>query len=225
MSLDNVSEVGRFIANPFLIVWENILNFIPGLLLGILIAILGYIVGKIIGTFVKLGLKKFGLDDWIEKLGQQKVIGHMSASYILGGMTKWYIFALFLVPAISMIELRGVSTILETVVFFIPDLLVAILIVLAGILIADIVGSKLSHAHKITWIKYTSPVVKFFIIVFFIDAALSHIGIIISLAQNTFLLILGGVILALALIVGIAGGFALRKEAQQLVIKLKKKLK
>jgi hypothetical protein len=225
MGLENVAEVSRVITNPLITVLQNILDFVPGLILGIIIAALGYAVAKGLGILVKLGLRRVGLDDWIEKIGKQDALGQMSASYILGGMVKWYVFALFLIPAISLFELEGVSQLLERIVLFIPELIIACLIVLGGVVLADLAVDKLSHVKKIKWIHVLEPIIKFVIILFFIDSALRHIGVEIVLAQNMILVLFTGIVLALSIALGISFGFASKPIANDIVKQARKRMK
>jgi hypothetical protein len=147
----------------------------------------------------------------------------MSLSHLLGGMTKWYLFALFLVPAVSVVKLDVFAVLLTQIALWIPKLLLAIIVVLVGIIVADIAAEKLSHAKKIGWVRSLTPPIKFLIIIFFLDVALRQVGIVFTLASSTFLILLSGITLAIALAVGISFGYALRPEVEKAIKDLKKK--
>ncbi len=219
-----VSETGRAIADPLVTFGNSLVNVLPSIIGAILLIAFGYIISAFIGLIVKKALVKVGLDKWYESTGKHTALGQMSLSHLLAGMLKWYLFALFLVPAVSIIQLDVFANLLTQIALWIPNLLVAILIVLAGIIVADIAASKLAHAKKIGWIKSLTPPIKFIIIIFFLDVALRQIGIDFTLASSTFLIILGGIVLALALAIGISFGYALRPEVEKAIKELKKKL-
>lgn len=223
MGWEAVTDVGRSIADPLTTFANSVISVLPSVIGAILFATLGYIVAKLIGLLVKKALLKVGLDRWYESTGKHAALGHMSLSYLVGGMTKWYLFALFLVPSVSILQLDTFAVLLTQIALWIPKLLLAILVVLAGIIIADIAADKLAHAKKIGWIRSLTPPIKFVIILFFLDVALRQIGIDFSLASSTFLILLGGLTLALSIAVGLSFGFALRPEVANAIKTFKKK--
>ena len=220
----SVADTGRAIADPLVTFGNSIVNVLPGIIGAILLAAFGYILSAFIGLLIKKALIKLGLDKWYEGTGKHAALGQMSLSALLAGMTKWYLFALFLVPAVSVVQLDVFATLLTQIALWIPNLLVAILVVLAGIVVADIAATKLAHAKKIGWVRSLTPPIKFLIIIFFLDVALRQVGINFSLASNTFLVLLGGITLAVAIAVGISLGYALRPELEKAIKELKKKL-
>lgn len=218
-----VSDTGRAIADPLITFINSIINVLPGIIGAVLLAVLGYILSAFIGLLIKKALIKLNLDKWYESTGKHAALGQMSLSHLIGGMTKWYLFALFLVPAVSIMQLPVFAQLLTVIALWIPKLLLAILVVLAGIIAADIAGEKLAHAKKITWIRSLTPPIKFVIILFFLDVALRQVGIDFTLASSTFLILLAGVTLAVSLAIGISFGYALRPEVESAIKQFKKK--
>ncbi|HLP80255.1 MAG TPA: hypothetical protein VK158_06455 [Acidobacteriota bacterium] len=224
MAWETVTDAGQAIADPVVTFVNSVVEILPGFVGALLLGVLGYIVATFIGLLIKKGLVKAGLDSWLESTGKHSVLGDMSLSYMLGGMVKWYLFALFLIPAVGLVKLEMFSMLLAQIALWIPKLLTAILVIIIGLIAADITVAKLNHANKITWVRVLTPFIKFFVIVFFLDVALKQVGIRFDLAESTYLIILGGTVLMLAFAIGIPLGFALRKEAEDFVKHLKKKM-
>lgn len=222
--VDTLEATVNTLFQPLVELWNSILGLFVPVLVAFLFALAGYFISKLVGLFIKQGLLHVGLDKWFESTGRHEALGNMSLSYVLGGMAKWALFSLFLIMSFSAIPVAHVSAVLITFAQYIPVVIVAVLIVLSGIVIADIAGNKMAHAKKISWVNYLIPFVKLLIILFFVDAAMGLLNIQFRIAQDTYMILLGGLTLAVSLAVGIAMGFVLRKEAESAIKQFKKNL-
>ena len=99
MAVDAVSTTGSLILNPLIEVWNGFVTILPGIIAAIILIIIGYFVALGIGHLVRMLLEKAGLDKYLEKSKFSKAVGHFNLSKILGEITKWYIFLIFLVAA------------------------------------------------------------------------------------------------------------------------------
>jgi len=222
---EGVTEATKAVADPVVTLLNRAVEFIPGFIGAILLTVLGYIVSTFVGLLIKKGLLKAGLDKWVESTGRHPALGEMSISRLLGGMVKWYLFSLFLFQSFSLVSLTELSNVLTTFALFIPNILIAVIVVIVGIILADVAYEKLAHAHKITWVRALSPFAKFIIIVLFVDVALKQVGIRFALAEYTYLIIIGAIALAAAIAIGIPLGYALKPQFESLVKDIKKKIK
>jgi hypothetical protein len=225
MGIDSLELMGSRLADPLVGVGASAWTFLFGLVGAILIAVFGYIIATFIGLLVRKLLGKLKLDQWVESTGKHAALGNMSPSHILSGMLRWYVFALFLVEAAQWLQLNALTELLTKIALWVPNLILAILTLLVGLIVTDIASDKMAHASKISWIKKISGVIKFFIIIFFIDIALRQIGVSFTLAESTYLVLLTGITLAVSLAVGISLGFGLKKEAEDFVKVMKKKIR
>lgn len=222
--LDSVASAVGGVSAPLTTLGQKLIELIPGILYGIVVLFFGYIVGKLVGVGIERVLVKLGFDVWFRKTGYNKALGKISASHIIGALFKYYIIALFVAEAFTLADLGGLSSIIVAIALWIPKLLVGVLIVYAGLIFVDIVGRKMEHAKHIKWLHKLTPLFKFIVVILFIDAALAQVGVQIILAQTTFLVLLGGIVLALSLAIGISFGFAFRSEATKYIQKLRKSL-
>jgi hypothetical protein len=213
MSLTNVQEVAVGLSEP---AWQAILSFIqtlPGFLWGVLLILFGYILAKLLEYVIYRLLAKTSLEGWWTSQGYSKAVGGLEIGKILASFTKWYVFALFLIEGFGAMSLSSFSAVLLQLALWLPSVIVGVFIVFAGLIVAQLVEKRMLHLKKINWVTKIIPVVKFLIIVLFIDIALSNAGVSIVLAQTTFLIIIGGLVLTAALVIGISFGYALRNEA------------
>ncbi len=208
--------------NPVALVGNSILYFVIGLVLAGIIAALGYCVAWVVHWAVKNALDYTKIDKWMQKNNLDKSIGYASVSSLGAVMVKWYIFLIFLIPAISYITLGELTSLLLDIVRWLPKVIVAIAIVMLGLVFADFVADKMSKA-KGPAIKHLNNIVRILIIIFVAVIALQEIGIYLRLAESTFLIILTGVVLALSLAVGIGFGLGAKEEAAAIVKQWKKR--
>ncbi len=208
--------------NPMAFVGYSLLQFVIGLVLAGIIAALGYCVAWVVHWIVKKALDRAKIDKWMQKNHLDKSIGYASISSLGATLVKWYIFLIFLIPAMSYLSLGELTTLLTDIVKWLPKVIVGVAIVMVGLVIADFVADKLSKA-KGPAIKHLNNIVRILIIIFVAVVALQEIGIYLRLAESTFLIILTGVVLALSLALGIGFGLGAKEEAAAIVKQWKKK--
>jgi hypothetical protein len=124
---------------------------------------------------------------------------------------KWYVRLVFILLAANAVGLTAVSTIVNSILAFIPNLLVAVLILgafawLAGIarnVVAGALEGKIPNAGALAAITYAA------VFAFGAMAAANQLGVASSLINILFT----GVVAALALAFGLAFGLGGRDEA------------
>lgn len=219
-----ISEIGISIIQPLLRIWDGIISTVPGIVAAIIILIVGYLVAWAIGYAVDKALTQIKLDKWIlEKTHMTKILGAFRLSHFLAVISKWYVFILFLPPAAGLIQLQPLSVFLLSVALWIPNVILAVIIGIVGFMAAHytewkILETKAKTAHIIS---YTAKIV---IIIFTLLIVLDQIGVKIAIAQTSFLIILAGVMLAVALMLGIGFGTAFKDEAKKIITDVKKKI-
>ena len=219
-----LQQLGVSIVEPVMSIWEGIVRTLPGLVAAVVILVVGYLVAVIIGKVVRTVLEKIDLDKWVlEKTNARKTLGAFQLSKFLGLITKWYVFILFLPPAANVIALQPLASFLLAVTLWVPSVILAVIVALLGIMAAMYVERKIVET-KAKAAKIVGSIAKWIIYVFTMLIVLDQIGVKIAVAQTSFLIILGGIMLAIALILGIGFGWAFRDEAKHIIKDLKKKL-
>ncbi|MBI4454176.1 hypothetical protein HY636_06030 [Candidatus Woesearchaeota archaeon] len=200
----------------------GVLSVIPGLIAAFIVLLVGYIIGWIIYKVLDKLFIKIKFDDYlIQKTGLKKRVGDLKLGHVLAVISKWYIFVLFLSPAAGLIKLTTLSTFLVELSFWIPNLIAGLLLLLFGILVADYVSSKIEHV-KIKNAVGIGYIAKVVVLIFAALLALDQIGIHLGLAQNTFLVIIGGLMLGVGIALGLGYGLALKDTAKEGINKWKK---
>jgi hypothetical protein len=206
-------------------IWLGIAGFIPTLLAAIVIAAVGWIIGaiffKLVSNLVKLAkidvaLKAAGFDKIVEKAGMR-----LDSGYFLGKLVEWFFIIVFLVAALDVLGLKQVTTFLSDVVLgYLPQVIVAVLIVLVAAIVASAMQKVVVGAAKATNMKSANlagTVTKWAIWIFAILAAIMQLGIAVSFINTLFT----GVVIALSLAVGLAFGLGGQDAAAKYIDKIK----
>jgi len=219
-----VGGTGSALLDPLLRLWMAFIDILPGLVLAVILLIFGYIIAAILGYVVRVVLERAGLDTQVKKARLTKAIGTTRVSPILGELTKWYIFIIFLGAAVDQLRLGTISFLLQRLVFWLPDVIAAILIMLVGLFLAYFVEMKVLEHSSMKGTGFTAKILRWVIIVIAIIIALNQIGIDVSLLENTYLLVLGALAVGFALAFGIGFGLGFKKEAEGLIAEIRKSI-
>ena len=121
---------------------NQFIAFIPTLVAIILLII----VGKIVGTFLgKLGAKildKIGLDDLIDKtvIGGMIRKGQMSTVGFFDAVIRWFVYIIFAMIILDLLNIEAVNNFVSLIVFYIPLVISAFIVLLIGLLIVDFIS-------------------------------------------------------------------------------------
>jgi len=220
MATDVLTETGVALVDPLVKIWQSTIDVLPGLVAAIIVLIVGYIIAVIIGGIVKRACVKLNLDKWaLAKTNLQKMTGKFSLSAFFGIIVKWLVFVAFWPQAAALIKLPSLSGMLTRVAAWVPDLIWAIVIAMGGFIGAEYVAKQVTET-KTLGASVIATVLKAVIIIVTAMVALRQIGIDIGVAENSFLIILAGIMLA----VGLGFGLALKGEATSIIKAVKKRL-
>jgi hypothetical protein len=215
-------DIGMSILNALVGLWNGFASALPGLFAAIVLLLMGYIVGSAFGMLVHKILDKAQVDAHIRRAGFAHSIGFISVPRMLGAVTKWYIFALFLVPAAETLKFVTLSTLLVSFALWVPKLIAAVVIILLGLVLADFLADKMLHAKR-KGVQIASGLVRWFVIIFIVIIALQQIGIDVDLLANTTLIIIAGAAIGLGIAIGWGFGAAIKDEAKGMIKSMKKR--
>lgn len=219
-----VNQLGASVIEPLFSIWNSIVNLVPGLVGAIVVIVFGYLVGVLFGRIVQEVLDRAKADKWVvEKTSLTSIIGYFRLSKFVALITKWYVFILFLPPAASIIQLAPLATFLLDLAIWVPKVIAAVIIALVGLMAAKYVEKHIA-ATKAKAADLIGSGAKIVIVIFTVLTALDQLGIRIAVAQTSFMVILSGVMLGLALMLGIGFGLAFKEEAHGIIKDVKRKL-
>ena len=212
MAFEMVGQIGLALATLV----ESSIQVLPGIVAAIIVVILGYLIAALVGWVVEKLLDKSGIDLKLQKVCKTDMLGRVQCSNILGLIVKWYVFIAFLAAAVELVHLGVLTGFLQTVVNWLPNLIVAVLLVLLGLILADYVDKKIQET-RIKGAELVARTLYIAIMLIIGVISLNQIGIDVSLLQNLILLAVGSVAVGLALALGISLGLGLKDDAKKFV--------
>lgn len=217
MSLTTWSDV---LTQSFQSLWVNVISYIPTIFVALVIFVAGWVTGSVVGDWIAKIVKALRLDKFLTQLGVHEVVEkagyRLNAGVFLGELVKWFVILAFLIASVDVLGLTQVNIFLEQVISYIPNIIVAALILIIGAFLADFLSRLVVASARASGLKGTRAVgniVRWTIWVFALLAALSQLGI----APFLFQTLSTGVIIALALAFGLAFGLGGKDAAANLI--------
>jgi len=202
----------KVIIEPFNSFFKSILQFLPNLLAFILILIIGIILGRVLSALFLRIFRAVGLDRLSEKSGAMDLIrkGGIkdSVSVLLAKIVRWVIIIIFAIIALRALELPTIERIFEKFILYLPNVFVAAAILLLGYLLGNFFGRAALIASVNAGIRVAGVIgrfIKFTVFLLAATMALEQLGIGKETIVIAFAIVFGGVVLALALALGLGG--------------------
>src|SRR3989344_1140603 len=189
-----ISDWGEQLSGAFTGIGVQALQFLPKLLLAIIIFIAGWVVGSVLSDFVSKIIKAIKVDSILESAGARGLLDkagfNLNTGAFLGGLVKWFIIIVFLVTALDILKLQAVNAFLTNVVLgYIPQVIVATLILVVAAVLADLSQKVLSGGARALDSKHAGMVggvARWSIWIVAILAALNQLGIAGGMMQTLF---------------------------------------
>ncbi len=217
-----LGETTSSIINPLSAIWYSLVGQLPGIVAAVIVLIVGGFVAVILGHALKVVLEKLRVDEYVRKARLSKTIGHTHVPAVAGEIFKWYIIILFLQQAVSLMNLGTLSVLLGQFVSWLPNVIVAVVILLFGIAAANYIYYKTWEHSQQKGVKASAGILKTVIIFMVLMMSLKQIGVDVGILEHTFLLIVGALAIGIALALGIGLGLGLRKESENIIKGIRK---
>lgn len=186
--------------------------FLPRLALAALVLIAGWLAAKAVKFAVIRGLRAINFNVLAERAGMDGFLKQGGMRYdttdIFGLLVYWLVIFAALVIAFNGLGLTYITDLFGQVVQFVPKVIVALVILAFGSYFAAFVGGTVVTYCKNVGIQdadLLGRLAQYAIIVFVVLIALDQVSVGGAIIRQSFLIILGGVVLALALAFGIGG--------------------
>lgn len=199
-------------------------SFLPNFVAGIVILLIGIILSSIVKRIVIEILNALKIETYLRKYGVPEAKKEFSWINILAEIARWFIIILFLIPTADVWGLPQITIILNTFLLYLPNVFVAAIIALVGLVFA-----RLSAEVVLASTRGLSPdvsrtiasVVRISIIIFVLLAVLNQLGV----AQDLIRILFTGFVAMIALAGGIAFGLGGQDTAKQLLDAIRRRIK
>jgi len=208
--------------------WQGFLTFIPILLGAIIIFIIGWFFAGLMGKIVTEVLKRLKFNQIFQRGGwkaaMEKAEIKVDAAGFIGAIVKWVLIIAVLQVAVGILGWTDFAVLLGKVIDYLPNVIVAALIFVVAVVVADILQKVVVAAAEsvnFTFTRIAGAIVKWAIWIFAILAILRQLVIVPELVETLFSAIVYGVVAIFVIAFGLGG----RDMAGEILMDLKGKLK
>jgi flagellar biosynthesis protein FliQ len=187
-------------------------EFLPRLALALLVLLGGWIVAKMVRFAIVKGLRAVNFNVLTERAGMDGFLRdggiRSDTSGILALLFYWLVILASLVIGFNLLGLTYITDLLGRVVLFLPKVMVALLILAFGAYFARFIGNAVTAYCRNVHIQdadILGRIAQYAILAFVVLIALDQVNVGGDIVRQTFLIVLAGLVLALALAFGLGG--------------------
>ncbi len=208
--------------------WVGAIGVLANIIGALIVFLIGLLVAAGIGALVERVVNLIRLDRALRSLGLQEYFDRagiaMNSGRFFGRLFYWFLVIVFLLAATDILGLYSLSNFLREVVLYIPNVIIAALIMLVSVVVANFLrhlvkasvkSAKLHAAHFLGALAWWS------VVVFGLLAALSQLKIAVSIINA----LVTGFVAMLAIAGGIAFGLGGKDYAASLMERLRDRSK
>jgi flagellar biosynthesis protein FliQ len=187
-------------------------DFLPRLALALVILVAGWIVAKMARFAIARGLRAVNFNVLTERAGMDGFLRdggiRSDTTEIIALLVYWLVILASLVIGFNLMGLTYITDLLGRVILFLPKVMVALLILAFGAYFARFIGNAVTAYCRNVHVQdadILGRLAQYAIIAFVVLIALDQVNIGGDIVRQTFLIVLAGVVLALALAFGLGG--------------------
>ncbi len=189
---------------------DGFFAFLPNLLGFLVLLLVGFIVAKLISAAVGKVLQKVGLDRALHDSDANKYVDRVMPgarpSKGIATVIFWLVFAFFLFSAIGALEIPALTTFMNQVLAYLPNVIAAIVIFVVAAMVAGAVAAGVTRILGDTPTgKIMASVVPALVMIIAVFMILEQLQIAEQIVQIAFAATMGALALGLALAFGLGG--------------------
>lgn len=192
--------------------WDLIVAVIPSVVTAVLLLLLGWLVARMARRLAVRLFRWMKIDALAEQIGIEGFLMQGGVEFttvtLLGGLIYWVILFLTFVALINMLAIPAGSTLLERIILFVPNVVVAVIVLIFGSVIARFVGSVtytyLSNVGS-SGAELIAAIARYAMLTFVVAIAIEQLALRSEILVSGFQIAFGALCLALALAFGLGG--------------------
>lgn len=220
MYSDSINILGQALVDTGM----TLISFLPSVIIAVVIFVLGWAAGAVLGRAVEHLVTVLRVDRALYKAGVDKISERagvkISLACFLGGVIKWLVIVAFTIASAEILGLTQVTQLLRDILVYIPNVIIAAIVLVIAMLLGDFVSKIVSHSVKATGMRgeFAAQVSKWAIVVVGgVFPALTQLRI----AQGLVEVLFTGVVFAISLALGLSFGLGGRDAAARAIEKMR----
>jgi Conserved TM helix len=193
-------------------VWNGFAYYTPKLIGAIILLVIGLLVAGLLDQVVTQIFRALKLDSVVRKAGAEHYFSRagvrLDVGKFLGSVVKWFVILVVVIQSLGILGLDAVKIFLSNILNYLPQVFVAVLILIAGAIIASALEKTVVGAAKAAGlgkIHLLGAVTRWSIWVFTIIVALYQLGIAAVFSETVFTAIVAALAIAFGLAFGLGG--------------------
>lgn len=202
----------QILINSFDSISNDIASFLPHLLWALLIVVVGWAIGRLLRRGIIQVLKMVRLDKAAEKAGIEAVLNKGGTRFtivsLIADIIYWFVIFVTGLAALDMLGMSVADELFRKAVLYVPNVVVAVVVLVLGSFIAKILGSIFyTYLNNIGFesAKFLGAIAQYGVLIFAAFIALEHLAIGGEVLTSAFQIAFGAVCLAGALAFGFGG--------------------
>ena len=200
---------------------DNIAAFLPGVLAFLVISALAIVSAAIVRWLLLRLLRRVGFDHWTDQAGFSSLAEWSPArspTLLVARVVAWGVLLVGMLLGVAALDSPLTSRLTITLLDYVPHLVAAVLILLVGHWVGRflahgvLIGAVNMHVHSA---RLLSLGVKWLVYVLAAAMALEHLGIGGQIVLLAFGILFGGIVLTLALAVGLGSKEAVSRSLER----------
>lgn len=206
--------------------WAAVAVFAPLFIGAVIVFIIGWIVAVALGTLVEQVVRAVRVDSLLQRLELERVLERggvrLNSGVFVGALVKWFVIIVFLLAAVNILGLSQVSEFLRSVLLYIPNVVVAALILIIALKVAEVVERATRSSVEAVGMRgsVVGVMARWAIWIFAVVAALLQLGIATVLIQT----LVTGLVAMLAIAFGLAFGLGGKDAASSFIERLRREV-
>jgi hypothetical protein len=207
---------------PLRAFWVEVGAWLPRLAIALVVLVAGWFIAKAVRFGVVRALRAINFNVLTERAGFDRFLqqggSDKDTTDLFGALAFWLVVLTALVVAFNGLGLSQVTDLLTRLLLFLPRLLIALLVIIFGSYFGRFVGNAVHLWCRNAGIgdgEVLGRIAQYAIVAFVVLIAVDQLDIGSGLVQQTFLIVLFGVVFGLALSFGLGG----RERAAKLIDK------
>jgi len=197
------------IGDAFNAFFGEVVIYLPKVIGALIVLLIGYIVARILRTVLTNALRAVKFDQITDRAGVGQALKaagtDLDAAAVLAALVYWFVFLFFINAALNTLGLEQITAFITAILAYLPNVFVAIIILIVGALLANIMARVATGAASEAGLGTASligSVARYAILGFAVLTALTqlHVG------ENMVQILFAGLIAMLAIAGGLAFG-------------------
>ncbi len=187
-------------------------SFLPVLIGAALILIIGWFVSGLLAGLIERALKAVGFEGLVERSGIGEFIRRsgtkLTTSGVIATLIKYFIFLIFVQAAANVLGIPQLTEIINRIILFIPNVIIAMAIIIIGTFIAQFLSGLVRSSVSELGVgnpELLAKLTQYVVIGFAVIAAIDQLGIAATLVNTLLIGLIGSVALAIGLAFGLGG--------------------